>query len=146
MCLCGDCWREAEQTWRNGIEEFEEEIGMVLKLGGSVMRVGREISVSEMVKIFCCFCSSRQCFFFFCAWIAHLTRSLHSTSSLLIFFGQRWCHCTCRLVCRLLYSVYGIISFFMQCIVYVWILSWSIIINWYIIYTYNKENKRITQI
>lgn len=91
VCLCGDCWREAEQTWRNGIEEFEEEIGMVLKLGGSVMRVGREISVSEMVKIFCCFCSSRQCFFFFCAWIAHLTRSLHSTSSLLIFFGQRWC-------------------------------------------------------
>lgn len=35
-----------------------------------------------------------------------LARSLHSTSSLLIFFGQRWCHCTCRLVCRLLYSVY----------------------------------------
>lgn len=44
-------------------------------------------------------------------------------------------------LCAVYCIVYiSIISFFMQCIVYVWILSWSIIINWYIIYTYNKEN------
>ena len=72
-----------ERTWGNGIEEGESEIGMVMELGGSVMRVEWEVSVTEVVKIFCSSCSFGEWFFSFFLFIwlllvvvAHLARSL----------------------------------------------------------------------